>query len=175
MRLFIAVPVPEEVRQAAAATIEALKRTGADFRWVDPGTLHLTLCFLGQTPREKLPELEASLDKAARRAPFDIVWGGPGAFPDIEHPRIVWLGVAEGVEPLRALAACWPKPEGQPWTPHLTLGRRRGPAKTGALQRALAARPPLGIRQRVERIVLYESKLTQDGPIHAELHSRTLS
>ena len=175
MRLFIAVPVPEEVRRAAAAAIEALSRTGADFRWVDPGTLHLTLCFLGATPTEKIPELEAGLERAARRAPFEIVWGGLGAFPTPESPRIVWVGVSEGRSELEALAACWPQPTERPWSPHLTLGRRRGRPKLEALKRALAALPPLGVRQRVERIVLYESRLTAEGPVHAELCARDLS
>lgn len=175
MRLFIAVPVPEEVRLAAAGTIEALRGTGADFRWVDPRTLHLTLCFLGETPVEKRPELEASLDRAARRAPFDIVWGGLGVFPALESPRIVWIGVEQGREALQELAAGWPQPDERPWAPHLTIGRQRGRQKLEALKRALAASPPLGLRQRVERIVLYESKLTQEGPIHTELHSRPLA
>ena len=175
MRLFIAVPVPEEVRAAASAAIEALAKTGADFRWVDPRTLHLTLCFLGETPPERLPELEAALDRAARREPFDILWGALGAFPTLESPRIVWIGVAEGRERLQELAAGWPQPDERPWAPHLTLGRQRGRLKLEALKRALAARPPLGVRQRVERIVLYESRLTKEGPVHTERRARPLA
>ena len=46
MRLFIAVEAAQQVRDALSAAQDALRKAGADIRWVDPGRMHLTLVFL---------------------------------------------------------------------------------------------------------------------------------
>ena len=67
MRLFFGLAVSDEVGAAAAALIERLRACGAEYRWVKPKGLHLTLNFLGETPLERLPALEEVLRRAARR------------------------------------------------------------------------------------------------------------
>src|SRR3979409_2217107 len=103
MRLFIAVPLPPELTGRAAAllppALPALKR-------VRPELMHLTLAFLGWTPDEPL----GAVVEAARATPrgpgaFDLPFAGAGRFPASGRPRVVWLGVGEGADPLGRLAA----------------------------------------------------------------------
>src|SRR5687768_3081997 len=103
MRLFIAVAADEEVQAEAAAVVARLKQAPGDFRWVDPRDMHVTLRYFGETAESRLPEIEALMrEAAARLSPFELVYGGVGAFDSLEQPRVVWIGVERGVEALAA-------------------------------------------------------------------------
>lgn len=166
-RLFIALPVDEAVRSAAARLIAGLEKTGADYKWVEPRNLHLTLRFFGETPLERIPELEALLKSAARRPPFELVFSGLGAFPSWDEPRVVWLGVSQGDRELAELAAALGAgEEGRPFAAHLTLGRRRGRSGIEKLKEAVVAGVP-ELRQQAARIALFDSRPTSAGPVYA--------
>lgn len=159
MRLFIAVAADEEVQAEAAAVIARLKKASGDFRWVDPRDMHVTLRYFGETPEPRLPEIEALMrEAAARLPPFELVYGGVGAFDSLDEPRVVWIGVDEGGAALAAAAAAVRRDEPRPYAPHLTIGRnRRARAKPGFAE-ALRAEPRLGLRRRVDRLSLYASR-----------------
>lgn len=159
MRLFYAVAADEEVKAAAAAAVARLRRAPGDYRWVDPRDMHLTLRFLGETDPERLPEAEARMREAAAKSrPFEIVYGGVGAFESLDDPRVVWIGLDEGLEPLSALADLLGRDEPRPFAPHLTLGRRRREPHPPEFAAALRAEPRLGLRSPVEKISLYASR-----------------
>ena len=159
MRLFIAVAADEEAKAAAAATVARLRRAPGDYRWVDPRDMHVTLRFIGETPETELPEVEARMRRAAATsAPFDIVYGGVGAFDSLDDPRVVWIGLGEGLDPLRRLAELLGRDEPRPFSPHLTLGRRRSEPAPPEFLSALRAEPVLSLRRAVDRISLYASR-----------------
>ncbi len=54
-RLFIAVPVPDDVRMALAAALDPVRRRVRGGRWSAPETWHLTLRFLGDTLPDAVP------------------------------------------------------------------------------------------------------------------------
>jgi len=166
-RLFIALPVDEAVRSAAAKLIAELEKTGADYKWVAPRNLHLTLRFFGETPLERIPELEALLKAAARRPPFELVFSGLGAFSSWDDPKVVWLGVSQGARDLAELAAALGAgEEGRPFAAHLTIGRRRGRGDIEKLKEAVAAGAP-ELRQQADRIALFESRSGSHGPVYS--------
>src|SRR2546423_13384679 len=83
---------------------------------------------------------------------FPLVIGGFGAFPNARRPRVVWLGLREGAEPLIALQRRVEDEllrreivsDGEEFTPHLTLARVRpeaGAGRRAAPGAAPAARP----------------------------------
>lgn len=159
MRLFYAIAADEEVKAAAAATVARLRRAPADYRWVDPRDMHLTLRFLGETAEEKLPEVERVMrEVAAKTKPFEVVYGGVGGFDSLDDPRVVWVGVDAGFEPLKAVADLLGRDEPRPFAPHLTLGRRRRAEPAPGFSGLLRAEPPLALRRPVERVSLYASK-----------------
>jgi RNA 2',3'-cyclic 3'-phosphodiesterase len=131
-RAFVAVVLDDGLRSAIAATIERLRALGSAVAWVPPRNLHVTLQFLGDQSEERLAEAEAALaDAAARSAPVDVTFHGIGAFPGLERPRILWVGMAQGALEARALQARvadalasrgFARDE-RPWHPHLTVGR----------------------------------------------------
>lgn len=159
MRLFIAVPADEQVKAAAAQAVARLRRAGGDYRWVDPRDMHTTLRFFGETPETGVPEIEALMRRAAAASrPFELVYGGVGAFESLDDPRVVWIGLAEGLEPLARLADLLGRDEPRPFSPHLTLGRRRRQPVPHEFGQALRAEPSLALRRPVDRISLYASR-----------------
>ena len=133
-RVFLAVPLPEETKAAAAAVVDDLRPLGWPMRWVDPAGLHLTLHFLGEQPRERVELLRLGLPAVvADHTAFDLRTANLGCFPSVRHPRVLWLGLYGPVHRLAALQTAlgtaladweWDLPE-EEFHPHITLGRVR--------------------------------------------------
>lgn len=159
MRLFIAVPADDSVQAAAAAVTRRLRRAPGDYRWVDPRDMHATLRFLGETSEADLPAVESLMRRAAASSrPFELVFGGVGAFESLDDPRVVWIGIEEGAAEMEKLADLLGRDEPRPFSPHLTLGRRRREPTPPELISALRAEPALALRRRVDRISLYAGR-----------------
>ncbi|MDI3317309.1 MAG: RNA 2',3'-cyclic phosphodiesterase [Bacillota bacterium] len=169
-RLFVAVPL-----QALAGPALAAIRTRWDggprgVRWVEPEQLHLTLRFLGETPRERVEPLVGELGRIARpegAAPIRLVGGG--AFPDPRRARVLWLGVAaDWLEPLAGAVEAgvrrlgWPA-ERRRFLPHLTVGRsrRESPVDVSDLIGSWQGHP--WASGSVAEFALYRSELRPEG------------
>ncbi len=173
MRLFVAVPLPSELTDRAAAllpaALPAIKPVRAEL-------MHLTLAFLGWTPDEQLDDVVAAARGAASGQPaFDLSFAGAGRFPATGRPRVVWLGIGQGQEPLAALAgrvvaelrARDLKSDDRPFAPHLTLARVRDEVTAPESRTIAAAVEAVAVpelRTRVERIAVVESVLSPKGP-----------
>jgi len=176
MRLFFAAPLEDDARARVAEIIRALAETEADYKWVEPENLHLTLAFLGETPESRLPGLKEALESAARgKPPFTLVFDRLGAFDSLEHPRVLWLGAGTGARELAALAApLIPPEEERPFQAHLTLGRQRGAKNLSRLRQALKGLGAVNVATRVDRVELLRSRLSAAGPSYETLSSRPL-
>jgi len=165
-RLFLAVPLPDRVREELADHLAAHPLPG---RAVPPANWHLTLRFLGDTDAEEAERLAATLAAAAFPAAFEVRLGGFGAFPRPARARVAWLGLVAGTEPLAELAAAVEAAvrraglpaEHRPFSPHLTLARLRDPQDVRA---ALAALPPFEAVVPVHEVVLHRSHLGAGPP-----------
>lgn len=168
-RLFLGVAVPDEVRRDLRAWLEALEVPG---RVVPPENWHLTLRFLGDTPREAAERLTAALGAVRLGGRFDVALDGLGAFPRAARATVLWLGVGEGAGALRSLAArveeairpAGFEPEPRPFTPHLTLSRIQPPRD---VRPTVEDASPFEGRMPVEAVVLFRSHLGR-GPARYE-------
>ena len=125
----MALPVPTAVAQEIERRLAALHGAWPDARWVPPGDLHLTLAFMGATPVDRVPAVEAALGEVARSVtPFEIALLGAGAFGGRGRPRVAWLGIGEGRTAVRDLAtaigSALAMEPGAASRPHLTVARR---------------------------------------------------
>lgn len=180
VRLFVAIDLPRVLKDGLEAAVELLRPALPTAKWTRPEGRHLTLKFLGEVAEERLGEIEAALDLAsAHRPPFGAALGEIGGFPNLRRPRILWVGTTSGVRELQALAreveACLQplgfKPEGRPFSGHLTLARFPSPSPVGAL-------PDVGIPHEpfdVEEIVLFQSQLGRGGARYTSVRRYPLS
>lgn len=173
MRLFIAVPLPRELTDRAAALLPAAL---PGLQRVRPELMHITLAFLGWTPDGQLDgATEAARAAIAGHGRFDLAFAGAGRFPASGRPRVVWLGVGEGAEQLAGLAASVTAElrgrglhfDDRPFAPHLTLARVRTDAtgpETRTVAAAVAELAVPDLRTPVDRITVVESVLSARGP-----------
>lgn len=192
MRLFVALPVADEVRHEVARRTDAIRRELPKARWVNPDVMHLTLVFLGNTDEELLPALHEELAPAfAAFEPFDLRLTGGGTFPNPQPggrarpARVAWVGIdgGPGLPELRdrvvaaVRAAVDHEPDSRPFHPHLTLARCSSPWRRDAVEQFLRHFPrgqKLADPFPVERGILFESQLTPHGARHRELASYPL-
>jgi 2'-5' RNA ligase len=177
LRLFVALDPPAAVRERLAAIAAELRaragRAAADVRWVPPGSLHLTLQFLGAVAEDRVDAIRGAVAAAAAAAPPIVLRvEGAGAFPSPRRPRVLWAGLAGDVAPLAALvqdlgarlAPLGHPPEARPFSAHLTLGRARDPRGAPRLAAALAPLAPAPpVAWRAEEVVLVRSHLSPKG------------
>ena len=129
IRLFAALPVPEDIGEALQRRQQGLP--GA--RWRSLEALHVTLRFFGEVREDVADDLDAELSTLTG-PPIDVALEGAGAFGEAEDIHAVWAGVAENPA-LRQLAArCEAaarrvglKPEQRAYRPHVTLAYLRHP------------------------------------------------
>lgn len=70
LRLFVAVPLPEEVRGKIAMRIGKMKQAVSFRKWVHPQDLHITLHFLGACSRKAGEQVKERLRELAPTMPF---------------------------------------------------------------------------------------------------------
>ena len=179
MRAFVGIHLPEDVRASLAQLQRELAQSRADVKWVAPEHLHVTLKFLDEISDAQRQAVETLLGRlAGSEEPFPLVVSSVGAFPSIESPRVIWVGLAEGRERLTRMAqaieregAAIPlRKEERPLSPHLTLGRVRSPNNRHALVQRLRDtvwQPPTP--WQVATLTLYQSTLGPSGPHYTAL------
>ncbi len=136
LRLFIAIELSDAARERLRGAVAVLRQQEVQgVRWVRPEGSHMTLKFLGYAPSAQVPAIVEALRTAVRGSvPFRLRIDGAGAFPNMRAPRVLWLGIAGDVEPLRVIQQRversledigFPR-ETRAFSPHLTLGRISG-------------------------------------------------
>ena len=130
MRLFIAIAIPDDVRNALAQFIEELRGVAPKAKWVRAENLHITLKFLGETDAAKLPAIQKGLASISHMEPVSFSFHGLGFFPNERYPRVFWVGMETSVKLILLAEAIdeamnelgFPL-EKRAFTPHLTLAR----------------------------------------------------
>jgi 2'-5' RNA ligase len=180
LRLFVAVDVPDDVRDALASAVAAFHGSLPSARWVGPETWHVTLKFLGSVPAAKVEEVAGAVGDAVREhTAFRARLSGVGAFPSARRARVVWVGVEGRHGELAALARSidralefgFPREE-RPFSPHLTLARLKEQAR---LPDELAALDVTSRPFRVGAVRLYRSHLQRPAARYEVLRELRLS
>jgi len=94
LRLFIAIELPEMVREPLADSLKdsvIIKNKKA--RLTSKENLHITLKFLGDVQQDKRGDLQTAIaNSIGGIGPFELKIHSGGVFPTIKKPRILWAG-----------------------------------------------------------------------------------
>jgi len=187
LRLFVGLRVSPAARAALAREGARLARDDDALRVTREPDLHLTLQFLGDTPRERVDALGQALGEVARaHAPFDVRYAGLGTFPERGEPSVVWVGVSEqkpgGLAALaravgEALTPLGFAREARAFAAHVTLARvRRGARLAPAtLERIARGREADFGPDRLSDLKLIVSLVGQVGYAYKDLTSHPLA
>ncbi|MFO7849344.1 MAG: RNA 2',3'-cyclic phosphodiesterase [Spirochaetia bacterium] len=174
MRLFIALPLPEEVREKIISDTAPLREKYPGLKWVRRDALHLTLSFLGETGESNVEPICSAMTKAVSGVEaFEMELGGLGFFPKKGPPRVLYTAVRIGSAETRALYSALLGGLGKigfegrkKFTPHLTLARIKGGGDTPDPERD---GKDLAFSFTADRIVLYRSHLRPSGAVYETL------
>ncbi len=174
MRLFLAVELPEKIKEQLDEQLEKIKKEYPQFVWVSSENFHITIHFFGET--NKVVEIKKKIK--------DIVWDQTNFFlysfiPDVfvNHKLVVYLTfrrqkkIEELAERISTNFDSNSVSE-RKFIPHLTLarGRRSSKQQYFVLKKRLQ-KLDIDISFQVKRIVLFESILTGKRPVYKKIVS----
>jgi len=185
IRSFIAIELPPEIRDGLDSLEERLKAgRHSCVKWVDPGSIHLTLKFLGNIDSTTVPEIVQAMNKVPKPpSPLSFQIEGLGVFPNWNRPQVIWVGIGGDTMKLASLQtdlenALLPlgfTPESRAFRPHLTLGRLRDRASLQDRQTfgtwARSVKLETALSFEVNALSLMKSQLTPAGAKYDRLAS----
>lgn len=171
-RLFVALPVPEEI----ADDLMALQSGVPDARWVAPENFHVTLCFAGEVQGAIMHDLAEELSDIAGPR-FAVALAGVGQFSSGKQPRALVATVERNdrldwlQQKVSTVARnCGIEVERRKFRPHVTLARFGSSAETGHhLAQFMASHSTFRAGPWVaEHFALYSSRSGRSGRIYTE-------
>lgn len=183
-RVFIAVKVePGGELLRMISSLKALLEA-ENIKWVDTANIHLTLVFLGDTEEKRIKILVSMLrERCTGFNEFEFILAGTGVFKNYWDPRVIWIGIrsserlimlynsiAEGLKHIGL------EIRERQFRPHLTLGRIKSVRDTDNLKSFLERYKNTEFQKvEVKEVILFESILSQTGPIYKSLGNFPLS
>lgn len=174
-RLFIAIPVSDQIRDALVNWTQVHKKKHPFRKWTHPSDYHITLQFLGETAEHRIPDIISSLQqiKADR---FMLSIGRIGSFGPKANPRILWASAEATDNSLKQLqqqvsermALLGYEQEKREFRAHVTLARDyKG---DHAFQQSELAELEGVLQWQVDRLELMSSQLGS-SPMYRALHT----
>ncbi|MGC8676555.1 MAG: RNA 2',3'-cyclic phosphodiesterase [Candidatus Micrarchaeia archaeon] len=182
MRIFIAIDVPEEIKEKAAGTEQEMKKIQGAFTFVSKEAMHITLNFIGEVDSNITQNAKRALDSIAF-APFEVSLRGLSYFSP-GFIRVVYIGVDKGKDELVRLFSLvgealdnesvpyeHSNKEIDSFTPHFTLARVKYVRDKKPLLEFISkhAKDDFGAFI-VKGMALKQSTLTEKGPAYSNIH-----
>jgi len=173
-RVFCAIELPQDVRARVAEHIAKLRAASPAARasWARDEGLHITLKFVGEIEKDKVPSVSTAAERSLRQVePFSVALDSTGTFPSRGMPRVLWIGAQDPSGNLAKLqqnledecAIAGFARNDRPFHPHLTIARQRAPqgARTPAV---LSGETNFeSVEFPVTELVVIRSELGHDG------------
>jgi len=176
VRSFVAVNLNSDIKEYLTSLQAYLNIPETKIKWVEKNNLHLTMKFLGYISLEQKELIESILKEITNLYSAFIIKlsSNMGIFPTYKVPRIIWVGIKEGISELEELynsiennlsTKGFPR-EDKDFYGHITIGRVKFiEDKTNFIQ-ILKRIDVNNFTQKVDSIDLMKSKLTSNGPIY---------
>ncbi len=135
IRLFIALKIPDDVKNKLIQICNDLTQTPELFRWEKPEKIHLTLKFIGEVEEELVSSIAKEISFVEEYNSFNFNVTKFGFFFRFGEPKILWAGLKTDesiyslVEEINKRLSIFSIPvEKRKFKPHLTMLRiKRNP------------------------------------------------
>lgn len=180
IRAFIAIELTKELHEELRILQQEVKKSDIDAKWVNPENIHLTLKFLGNADTGQIEKIKDILEEISKQTkPFYLHLAGVGAFPKLDYPRVLWVGIDEGKNEAIEIAEKLEKglekigfqKENRSFSPHLTLARIRSSKNKDKLKK-LVEETNFTSKNKVyaDKLTLFKSTLTPKGSIYSKIY-----
>ena len=173
MRVFIAVEISNEEILKKIATFQKNVKINAKSIRVDQ--IHFTLQFLGEISESKCQQVKNILNEISF-SQFQISLNGVGGFPNLEDPRVIWVGIGKNgakklvelSDDVRMKLTAIGFEKGKKFKPHLTVFRVK--KKIGDISSIMKDFETIEFgSERITKIKLKKSVLSPKGPEYSDL------
>ena len=166
-RLFLGIPVSDHHKRLVTKSVLPLQTLYPDFRWIHPNNYHITVSFFGLLEEEKVTELQEAISDVAKNCTAFTLKSERFAWaPPKKLPRMLWELFQESEEfnelirqteeKVGSLIILPDYRKSHAPLPHITLARFAPTEMADSL-------PEMHDAFRIEKIVLFESKLQSTG------------
>jgi 2'-5' RNA ligase len=180
VRLFVALDIPQTVREALIECTAQLSKLCPGAKWVRLETAHITLKFIGEVPPDRTKEIQAMLAEIQGFEPVEMHFAGLGFFPSPKRPRVFWAGIETGPELAQLASALEERVakfgierETREFRPHVTLARFGDSLRPKALDPLRDSIAKMGAadfgRTSAREFYLYQSVLHRSGAEYTRL------
>lgn len=175
IRTFVCIEVPKPIWEGIDHLQQSLKTIDAHVSWTKPSNIHLTVKFLGAVEATRIKRVASAVARAATGiGRFDIEVVGAGCFPSVRSPRVLWIGLSDVPDALNQLYSNLENElaregfarEKRKFSPHLTIGRLRGPKNAAQLAEALITKGFNPVRFPASEAIVMRSDLNPTGSIY---------
>ena len=181
MRTFIAIDLPEKIKNKIAELENDFKKCNLTFKWVKPENLHLTLKFLGDISQEQVSKVKEAITKISGKfAAFKANFNGFGFFPNARKPRVFFISI-DKEELFKSIASELEKEletlgfdKKNRFKSHITLARIKDLKNIESLTEKIK-NTQLDEEFPADTIILYKSTLTKEGPIYGKIFKSNLT
>lgn len=178
MRLFVAIPLPEEVRTELMELEESINGV----KWQKESNVHLTLRFIGPVDRTVSDKVQHRLSEISNDS-FKINIEGLSYFPGQGSPRVLWAGVKEHPDLIllqkkveKACVNAGLDADKRPYTPHITIAKVKRRNKSNEVKSFIERHKHFQLKSiPVNKFILYRSELNKVGAIHTALDTYFLN
>jgi len=179
IRCFLAFDLEnDEVFRKLVNIQKLMIKTGANLKIVKPQNLHFTLRFLGNITVDLIDKISTKMEKINFN-PFSIELKGMGFFPNLNSPRVIWVGITAGTKTMNSifdqieiqLRQLGLDPDYRGFSPHLTLARVKSNRNSDHLINFVKTHVDYLIGTvKLNSIHLKKSELFPTGPIYSTIN-----
>ncbi|MFH1053382.1 MAG: RNA 2',3'-cyclic phosphodiesterase [Candidatus Woesearchaeota archaeon] len=174
MRCFVAVNLPNDIREQLGDMVKGLREEKGKINWVQPQNMHITLKFLGDLDDAKIELVKEKLE-SVRFNKFSLTLDRLGTFPSENFISVLWIGVKEkddlfDLHKMVDISLSKMFSLERNFLGHITLGRVKFlDDKKGFIEKLKKIKID-GKSFPVENFALMKSELTSNGPIYEKVN-----
>lgn len=184
MRVFVAIDLPSDLKEKIFAVSQKVAKQ-IPLRLVAKENLHLTLVFLGEQSESRVEDIKKALNSVVSLfSSFHLILGDLAVFPNNKRPRGIWFNVGGQKEKLFSLykkivdgllkEGLTIEQKYLNFSPHCTIGRIPEKIKMPGNITQKISWVNLKEDFLVEKVILFQSKLSSKGPEYFKVEEFSL-